>query len=213
MSDCRQAKFGKAIGEAEAVQQAESEGHNPRIAAGQALLPAPGPRDLDGQEEDRQRNQRLDEPRRDLEESERRRSQRDAVRDGEGGDGRREPPPAADQQHKAKHEKQVVDAEHDVLDAEPKIAPRDFDLALRGLDHEGRRRGGEPDGLRGAVLPLQAHEHVRADRLEAVHRDRPSREAARRFDLPTLDVGIAEQRADPLASRRSPPESAGRAPA
>ena len=62
----------------------------------------------------------------------------------------------------------MVDAEQDVLDAEPEIGGGDREPARRGRHDEGGLRRRQPRRLRVAVQPLEAHQHVGAARGEPV---------------------------------------------
>ena len=89
---CGHADLAQRPGEAEAVQQAEGKGHEPGRARGDAWPAVARMQDLRRHEHDRQRDHRLDRLGRDVDEAERRRRQRDAVRGREGGDGLHELP-------------------------------------------------------------------------------------------------------------------------
>ncbi len=86
--------------------------------------------------------------------------ERDAVGHGERGDRLHQHPAVADDQQEPEHEQQVVDALHDVQDAELQVAER----ALRGVGDaaEGhrRRRRAQQVALEAAVGMIDAHEHV-----------------------------------------------------
>ena len=126
---------------------------------------------------------------------ERRRRERDAVRDGERRDGRDESPPVADQEQQAEHEQQVIDAEQDVLDAEHEVGLRHLEAVGRGGHLERRAVGREAHGLRRAVETLDAREHVGPGRAQAFDRDRPADQAARAPRLPSLDERATRERA------------------
>ena len=83
----RQADVRQRTGECETVQQAERERDEPGMASGETCPAAIRSHQLDSNEYDAERDQRFDHWRADIHVTERRRSQRDAVRDGERGDG------------------------------------------------------------------------------------------------------------------------------
>ena len=122
----RQTDLGQRAGEAEAVQQAEAERDHPRRARGQARLAAQAVHDLGGDEHDAERDHRLDRRPGHVHPAERRRDERDAVRDGECGDRGDDALAAAHDQQQRQHEQQVIDAAEDVLDAEHEIRPGDL---------------------------------------------------------------------------------------
>ena len=106
----------EAVRKAEAVDESEQHREQdapPKIDADDVLE-----RHVD----DRQRDHRLDErrePRARWREIERRADQRERMRDRETGDDRQELAHAAQRNHQAKQEEQVVEAVEDVRDAEP----------------------------------------------------------------------------------------------
>ncbi len=111
--------LGEGAGKAEPVQQAEAEGRDPRAARGQALsLSALEAQEFAGEEDDRQRDHRVEDGRRKPRHTERGERQGDAVGHGERGDRFQQQPAAADDQQQREDKDQVVDAEQDVLDAE-----------------------------------------------------------------------------------------------
>ena len=104
--------------EAQPVHEPEGEGRDLGHAGGERLSASPGAHDLQCDDDDAQRDQRLDRSRGRLQWPEDRERERDAVRDGERGHGRHEPARPWDDQHEAEHEEEVVDPENDVLDPE-----------------------------------------------------------------------------------------------
>ena len=117
----RQPHRRQPAGEAEAVQQPEGEGHDPGVADREARLPAPRAHDLGAEEQDRQRDRRIQRQQRRARVAERGHRQRDAVRQRERGDRLHQHPAVAHDQQQPQHEQQVVDAEQDVLDAEAQV--------------------------------------------------------------------------------------------
>ena len=126
--------------------------------------------------------------------------QRDAVRDGEGGDRLHQRPSVADDQQQAEHEEQMVDAEQDVLDAEAHVAERP--LPAGRLRAEGHRRvdGLQQVALQPAVRVVHADDDVGDGRFEAVDRQRLARDAAVARQRAADDEGAGRQRL--LARRR-----------
>ena len=83
----RQAEGGQAAGEAEAVQETEREGDDPRAPDGKARLAAPGADDLRAEEQDRERDRRVERRGGNARIAKRRGGESDAVGDREGADG------------------------------------------------------------------------------------------------------------------------------
>ena len=119
----RQADLGQCAREAEAVQQPEGERDDPRPALRQSRSPLPCVRDLAGDEDDAQRDDRLDGCLRYVHEAQRRGTQRQAVCHGERRNRPHETPSAVDQNQQSEHEQQVVDSEQDVLDPQTRVGP------------------------------------------------------------------------------------------
>ncbi len=107
---------------AQAVQQAEGEGDQPGEPVGEAEPTVAAAQDLGAEEDDAERDQRIDRPRRHVEHAEGRERERQAVGDREGGHGLDQHPGPPDDQEQPEHEQQVVDPEQDVLDAERQVA-------------------------------------------------------------------------------------------
>jgi hypothetical protein len=116
--------------------------------------------DLGGDEDDAERDHRLDRRSRHVHPAERRGRERQAVRDREGGDGGDEPAAAAHDQEQGEHEQQMVDAAEDVLDAEHQVGAGDLHRARGGLDRELRSLRQETLDLARSVLALDANDHV-----------------------------------------------------
>ena len=101
-------------------------------------LPACAVNDFRRNENDGQRDHGFDRRTRHADQSQRRRGERDAVRDGEGRNRRHHAPGAFDDQQQRQHEQQVIDPEQDVLHAEHEIGPRNFPCPGGSLDDERR---------------------------------------------------------------------------
>ena len=94
---------------------------NRRISVGRVTVA----RQLDRERQDADGDQHLDGPRRHARQPQRRGRQRDAVAQGEGGDGpHQQPVVVAEQEQQAEDEEQVVGAREDVLDAQRHVASR-----------------------------------------------------------------------------------------
>jgi hypothetical protein len=106
----RQPELAQHVGEAETVHQAEDE-RNPgtRVAA------MPADQVVSADEDDTQRDRRLDQACRWRHDAERRQRQRDAVPDGERGDDASERCPAAAEEQQSDEEQDVVWSDQDVL--------------------------------------------------------------------------------------------------
>ena len=122
------------------------------------------------------------------------RREREAVREGERGDGLHQPPAAARDDQQREHEQQMVDAGQDVLDAEHGVSAGDLQRARRGFDHERRSGRREPRDLRGAVETFQAHEHVGHRRAETGDVNRAAGQSARALHGPALGEGVVDHR-------------------
>ena len=94
----RQAGGRKSAGKTEPVQEAEQEGHDPGIADGQARLPSPGADDLGSEEQDAQRDGRIERRQRHTGVPQGGDAEGDAVGQGEGGDRLQQHHPALDDQ-------------------------------------------------------------------------------------------------------------------
>ena len=105
-------------GKAEAVEEPEGKGDNPGRAGGDASLSLACADNLGGNKSNRQRDRRLNRRRRHIDEAQRSRGERNAVRDSERGDRQDELARVRCDQDESKHEEEMIDAEHDVLDAE-----------------------------------------------------------------------------------------------
>jgi len=92
--------------------------------------------DLGGHEHHAERDRCFDRRLGHVHQPQRRRRERDAVRDREGRDRRDESPPVADQEHQAEHEQQVVNAEQDVFDAEHEVGLCNLEAARCSSDLE-----------------------------------------------------------------------------
>ena len=160
------ADLGERARKAETVQQTERERDDPRHALGQtrgarrARIRAAAS-ELRREKQDAQRDHGLDRRGRHTHETERRRTQRDAVREREGRDGRDELAHAAHEQQQREHEQQVIDAEQDVLDTEHGVRPDHFRAARPLGNHDAWRVGREPMVRRCAVAVVDTQEHVR----------------------------------------------------
>ena len=121
----RQAGFAQPARKAQAMHQPEGEGDHPRRARGDSLDATTHVNDLRRDEDDAQRDDRLDRLLRHMDEAERRRRERDAVRDRERGDGLDQFPAAARDDQQRQHEQQMIDAAEDVLDAEHQVGADD----------------------------------------------------------------------------------------
>ena len=174
----RQPGVGQRGGEAEAVQQPEGEGDDPGMPDGEARLAAPGANDLRPEKQNAQGDRGLERQPRDLGIAERGHGQRDAVRNGEGGDRLDQHPAVADDQQQPEHEQQVVGAEQDVPDALDDVGADHFPARLRGGDLEpGLRRA--HDGLqRRSIQQLDADQGI-GDRVLQARQCRCARRRAR----------------------------------
>ena len=103
--------------------------------------------------DDRERNQRLDNPARWAEDVERRQRERDAVPDGEGGHDQREPFERAARQQQADQEQHMVRTDQDVFDTREHEGPDHRPAALGGPGEEPDRR---VVGREDALLPQRA---------------------------------------------------------
>ena len=113
-----QPDFAQRSRKAEPVQQPERERHNPRPALCQSRTALVTTDDLAGHEHDAQGDDRLDRPLRHMHKSERRRRERDAVGDGERGDGLHQLPSAAGDDDQGEDEQQMIHPHQNVLDTE-----------------------------------------------------------------------------------------------
>ena len=188
----RQADLLQRAGEAEAVQQAETEGDDPGRARGQAGPAVQAVQDLHRDEGDRQRDDGLDRRAGHLHPAERGGDQRDAVGDREGRDRRQDAFAAAHDQQQGQHEQQVVDAAEDVLDAEHQVAPGHFAAAHRRRYGETRPVDRQALDLRTAVEAHDAGDDVGdADRV-ALDRDFLPDQPAGNPHLPALVPGAVD---------------------
>ena len=116
--------------------------------------------DLRAEEQDRERDRRVERRGGNARVAESRGGERDAVRDREGGDGLDQHPWASDDEQEAEHEQQMVGAEQDVLDPLGQERGRSRERAARRRDLDIRARGMDEFGRMRAVESLDAHEHV-----------------------------------------------------
>ena len=118
----------------------------------------------------------------------------------------------------------MIEAEQDVLDAEPQVGRRDREPARRRLHDEAGGSRRETRHLRRAVTALDAHQGIRQRRLETGDLDRLADEPSGALHAPPLgdrgadvdahwlrDRGAARrqrdgQRESHLAARRALPE-------
>ena len=122
----RQSHFSQGAGKAEAVQKAKAESDKPRPSRRQRRPPAPCIHDLYRDQHDAECNSSLDGRPRHVHEAERRRRQRDAVRNRERRHGERDAPPVPDQDHQRQDEQQIIESEYDVFDSKAQIRRCDF---------------------------------------------------------------------------------------
>jgi hypothetical protein len=156
--------FRKRACEAEAVEQAEEEGDQPRQPFRQARAFGIAFDDFNREEDDRERDANLDGFLAHPDEPKRRADQRDRMRDGEGGHRTRNHPAAAEQQHEAQHEQQMIISCHNMFNAEYEVCLCDLKATRACGDHRERRRDGQPRGLHRTPELRNADKRV-ADRL------------------------------------------------
>src|ERR1700737_48904 len=150
------------------MEQAEGERDEPRIARRDAFVTLPGARELDGDEDDAERDKRLDHRRAHVDITESGSRQRYAVREREGRDGLDESQTATHQQQQPEHEAQVVETGEDVFDPESQIR-RHWHLAGAGEGNPERRRAGPEHRL--YLLPTRetdGHQNVGDRVLESL---------------------------------------------
>ena len=193
MSD-RQPGLTQPAGKTQAVHQPEGERHEPRCARGDAFETAVHANNLRRDKDDAQRDDCLDRRLRHMHKAERRRREREAVRDGEGGDGLHQPPAAARDDEQREDEQQMVDAREDVLDAEHDVRAGDLQRARRGFHDERRSGRREPRDLRGAVETFQTHEHVGRRGGETGDVNRAAGQSAGALHGPALGEGVVDHR-------------------
>ncbi len=133
--------------ETEAVEQAKQEGNQPGHPFGQARAFGITLHDFDREENDRERDANLDGFLAHPDEPKRRTDERDRMRDGEGGHRARDHPAAAEQQHEAQHEQQMIISRHNMFDTEYEIGLRDLKTARACGDLRERRCHGQPRRL------------------------------------------------------------------
>ena len=136
----RQTRARQSAREPEAVQQSEGKRHHPRVADGEARLPAPDAHDLRTQEQNAQGNRGVERRHRDAGVAERRERERDAVGEGEGAHRLHQHPAVLDDQQQTQHEQQMIGTKQDVPDslgnkgtgsAQPALGRCDLDPGLR----------------------------------------------------------------------------------
>ncbi len=193
------ADLAQRTGEAEPVQQTERERDDPREPRRQvrrrgvgAVANSAPPCELRGEKKDAERDDRFDGRRRNMDETQGRRAERDAVRDREGRNGRHEAAYAVHEQQQCEHEQQMIDAEQDVLDAEHEIRAHDVERA-RLFGDDGRRRSGcQPLSRRAAVQIVDAQQHVGLRLRQAVHRERLAGKPGRALERGVLQTHVVE---------------------
>jgi len=114
----RQSQLREHAGEAEAVQQPEAEGREPRRTTDQRRRCPGRPQRLERDGDDAGGDQRLDRGRRQMDDAEHGQREAHAVRGGERGDGEGELPPSSHQEHECEEEEEMIGAAQNVLDAE-----------------------------------------------------------------------------------------------
>ena len=139
--------FCQCARKAEAVEQAEQEGDQPGQPFGQARAFGIALHNFDREENDRERDANLNGFLAHPDEPKRRADQRDRMRDCKGGHRPRDYPAAAEQQHEAQHEQQMIISRHNMFDTEYEIGLRDLKTARACGDLRERRRDGQPRRL------------------------------------------------------------------
>src|SRR5262249_38851120 len=110
----RQSGAGQRTGKAETMEEAEEEGHHPRLADGQTRLAAPRAHDLRAKKQNAERDGGVQRQHRRAGIAERGDRERDAVGNRERGHGLQQHPPVLDDQQQAEHEEQVLTAEYNL---------------------------------------------------------------------------------------------------
>ena len=157
----RQPRLLERAGKAEAVQQAEGEGHHPGIGLRKPSFARFDLDELARHEGDAERDRGFDGLLRQAEIAESGACQRDAVCDREGGDRLCQHPEVTDQQHQRQHEQQMIEARENVIDPQQQIGLRDLQRALGAHNEDGRGIRGDPCNFRGAVAVLNSRQRVR----------------------------------------------------
>jgi hypothetical protein len=182
--------LAQRAGKAEAVQQSEDEGDQPRHPCRHPHPALPRMNDLDGDECDRKCDHRLHWRRRDVDEAERRCCKGDAMCCGKGGDGLDELSGACRDQDEAEHEKQMIDAEEDVTDAELQIGRRHLPNVLPRRNPGLWQRRGQTLDPGPSVGELDPHEGVGHRVLKPVDPDLLAGERFNGPNLPGLHQGV-----------------------
>ena len=177
-------------------KQAEREGDRPGRAPGERVGRAQA---LAADEDDGERDRRLDRRRRDVHEPEHREREADAVGERERGDGGQELPPAPHQQRERDDEEQVIEPGQDVLDAEAGVVDDDRRERAAARSREGRRpsRAGSP-GWRRAGGASRSAIRRRPPRASA---SLPARERRSRPPAPTVRTRDVPPPADRASGR------------
>ena len=189
----RQADFAQRACKAEPVQQAECECDHPRRAFGQSRFALASANDFRRDKHDAQRNTRLDRWSGHIHEAQRGGGERDAVRHRERRDRTDQSLPAFHQQHEREDEQQVIDAQHNVLDAEDEIGRGNLPTWRRGFHREARRVRQQARCLRHAIGAFDASEHVNLRSRQTVNANDLAIESSRALDAPAFDVGVVTE--------------------
>src|SRR5438034_902309 len=131
----REPRRAQGCREAEAVEEAEDGGHRPGPAPHERRRGGPAGQ-LDGQREDARADRRLDRPRGQVGDAERRQAERHTVPGGERRHRREQAADGAREQEEAEDEQQVIGPREDVFDAEAHVVTHD-------VEHARPRRHGE----------------------------------------------------------------------
>ena len=190
-----QSGFAQSTGETEPVHEAEAESHDPGSTRGDAFDPTPLAHNFRRNKDDAQSDDRLDRGRRNMNPAERCGSEGEAVRDGEGGDGLHQSPATTRDDEQREDKQQMVHTREDVLDTEDAVGAGDFPHIWRSLDRERRDRRREARDLRGAVEPLQEHEHIGHRRGKAGDMYRAAGQPSRALHGPALAEGVVDYQA------------------
>ena len=159
------------------------------------------PRELGGEEQNAERDDRLDGRRLARVEAERRGAERDAVSDRERRDGCDEAANALHDQEQRQNEQQVIEAEQDVLDAEHEVRAHDLERA-RPLGDRRRLAWRQALVRRGAVQVIDAQQHVGLRLREAVDRERFAAEAVRARQRAVLQPDVVDDVRTPSVSEQ-----------
>ena len=135
-----------------------------------------------------------------MDKAERRQRERDAVRDGKGGDRLYEPPVPCSDEEQSQHEEQMIEAEKDVLDAEFEISGGRDPAARRSGYRRFRRAGRQPLDPRVAAGKRDAHKRVGHGVPQPVDRNSLACERLDRPHAPGLNHRIAGRARDDRAS-------------